>query len=141
MRSGLLRRDKSSGEGLGAPGPLGSRWFQVVGKSWKCGHPCGLRKSCGFHPDYLVVKNDTLEKMTLGILFKMRQQTSVVQIGEHLSHQLGLTLPPHPCGACSEPILRAPTPVPAGRVCLRQQPLHPGAVEVRRGQRLPGQQR
>lgn len=24
--------EKSSGEGLGAPGPLGSRWFQVIQK-------------------------------------------------------------------------------------------------------------
>ena len=47
---------------------------------------------------------------------------------------LGLTFPLTSGGARSEPILRAPTPVQAWRVRLLQQPLHPGALEVRRGQ-------
>lgn len=41
----------------------------------------------------------------------------------------------------SQPLLRAPAPVPAGGVCLQEQSMHPRALEVRRGQRLSGQQR
>lgn len=41
----------------------------------------------------------------------------------------------------SQSILHPPASVPARGVCLQEQPLHPRALEMRRGQRLPGQQR
>lgn len=41
----------------------------------------------------------------------------------------------------SQPVLHPPPAVPARGVRLQEQPLHPGALEMRRGQRLPGQQR
>lgn len=37
---------------------------------------------------------------------------------------------PTPDLICSQPLLRAPAPVPTWGVCLQEQPLHPRAVEV-----------
>lgn len=41
----------------------------------------------------------------------------------------------------SQPLLHSPAAVPARGVCLQEQPLHPRALEMWRGQRLSGQQR
>lgn len=40
----------------------------------------------------------------------------------------------------SQPVLHPPSAVPARGVRLQEQPLHPGTLEMRWGQRLPGQQ-
>lgn len=41
----------------------------------------------------------------------------------------------------SQPVVHTPSSVPVWGVCLQEQPLHPGALEVWRRQRLSGQQR
>lgn len=48
-------------------------YFQTTLRYWKQQskhHPCGLRKSCSFHPDNFFTKNYALGKMTVYIILK-----------------------------------------------------------------------